>query len=224
MSPRSIGFPVRLLLLLLVVAPTVRAQMSAPPEWKWTLDAPARLVTTAQVPDSTWSFVEMPPGWHLTTGPGAFVFHPAYEGRGQFTVEAEAFLFPGANDAWWGIFFGASALDSANDRSYSAVLVRRDGAVSVISQRGSAVTTHRDWAPDSAVRAQRGDSTARNVVRADVERDRIVLRVNGVPVATLSRVDLPADGALGFRIGQGVNLHIIRLDVTYRLAPVPERR
>ncbi len=166
----------------------------------------------------------MPPGWHLTTGPGAFVFHPAYEGRGQFSVEVDAFLFPGGSSEGWGLFFGGTSLDRPTDRTYCAVLVRHDGAVSVISQRGATVTTHREWSADSAVRIQRGDSTARNAVRADVERDRVVVRVNGSQVATFNRTDLPADGALGFRVGRGVNLHAIRLDVTYRLAPVPVRR
>lgn len=148
----------------------------------------ARQAATADARDSSWTLVAMPPGCHLTTGPGAFVFHPAYDGRGQFSVEAEAFLFPGQSSAGWGIFFGGSELARPDNRTHTAVLVRHDGAVSVISQRGTDVTTHRAWAPDTAVRVQRGDSTARNAPRADV------------------------------------NLHAIRLEVTYRLAPLPAKR
>ncbi len=203
------------------VAGPITAQQAPPADWKWVLDAPARMVTTSEVPDSAWTFVAMPPGWHLTTGPGAFVFHPAYEGRGQFSVEAEAFLFPGQSSAGWGIFFGASDLARPDNRTYSAILVRHDGAVSIVSQRGTNVTTHRAWAPDTLVRVQRGDSTARNAVRADVGRDSITVRINGARVAAFDRASLPVDGALGFRVGRGVNLHAIRLDVTYRLAPVP---
>jgi hypothetical protein len=77
---------------------------------------------------------------------------------------------------------------------------------------------------DSAVRVQRGDSTARNAIRAEVGRDSVIVRVNGARVAALDRAAVPIDGALGFRVGKGVNLHLIRLDVTYRLAPVPTRR
>ncbi len=141
-----------------------------------------------------------------------------------FSVEAEALLFPGQSSAVCGIFFGGSELARPDNRSYSAILVRHDGSVSVISQRGTNVTTHRAWAPDTAVRVQRGDSTARNAVRADVGRDSITVRINGARVAAFDRATLPVDGALGFRVGRGVNLHAIRLDVTYRLAPVPARR
>lgn len=224
--PSTLRRLVRALFVLPLLAPGASrlAAQAPPPDWKWVLDRPAPLAMTADVPDSAWSFVTMAPGWHLTTGPGAFVFHPAYEGRGQFSVEVEAFLFPGKSSEGWGIFFGARDLERASDRTYSAVLVRHDGAVSVVSQRGTVLTTHRAWLADSAVRVQRADSTARNVVRADVERDRVLVRVNGAPIAVLKRADLPVDGLLGFRVGREVNLHATRLDVTYRLAPVPPPR
>ncbi len=99
-----------------------------------------------------------------------------------------------------------------------------DAAVTVVSQRGSSSTTPRAWTPDTAARAQRGDSTARNVIRADIGRDSVTVRINGARVAAFGRAALPTDGALGFRVGRGVNLHAVRLDVTYRLAPVPARR
>jgi hypothetical protein len=202
----------------------VAAQPATPPDWKWVLDAPARLVTSATLPDSAWTFVAMPPGWHLTTGPGAFVFHPAYEGRGQFSVEAEAFLFPGRSPHGWGIFLGGSDLERRENRSYTMILVRHDAAVSIIRQRGATSETVRAWSPDPVVRAQRGDSTARNSIRADVSRDSVVVLINGSRIAAFDRAALPVDGTLGFRVGEGVNLHAIRLDVTYRLAPVPTRR
>lgn len=220
---RSILTAFSIVALISGTAPLL-AQQAPPADWKWVLDAPARQAGTADVRDSSWTFVAMPPGWHLTTGPGAFVFHPAYGGRGQFSVEAEAFLFPGQSSAGWGIFFGGSDLARPDNRTYSAVLVRHDGAVSVISQRGADMMTHRAWAPDTSVRLQRGDSTARNAVRADISRDSITVRVNGARVAAFDRAALPVDGTLGFRVGGGVNLHAIRLDVTYRLAPVPTKR
>lgn len=200
------------------------AQLATPSDWKWVLDAPARLITSGDVRDSAWTFVAMPPGWHLTTGPGAFVFHPAYAGHGAFTVEAEAFLFPGQSAHGWGIFLGGHDLDRPGGRAYTAILVRHDGAVTMFSERNAQVVTHRAWMADSAVRVQRGDSTARNAIRADVGRDSVVVRINGTRVAAIDRGAVPIDGALGFRVGQGVNLHVIRLDVTYRLAPAPARR
>ena len=220
---RSTWTALSMVALVSSTAPLV-AQQAPPADWKWVLDGRAQQAATADARDSSWTFVAMPPGWHLTTGPGAFVFHPAYDGRGQFRVEAEAFLFPGMSSAGWGIFFGGSELARPDNRTFAAVLVRHDGAVSVISQRGADVITHRAWAPDTAVRLQRGDSTARNAVRADIGRDSITVRINGARVAAFDRAALPVDGALGFRVGADVNLHAIRLDVTYRLAPVPAKR
>lgn len=214
----------RALSLLATAATSLPAQLTTPPDWKWVLDGPARWIASGDVADSAWTFVAMPPGWHLTTGPGAFVYHPAYAGRDQFSVEAEAFLFPGRSDDGWGIFFGGAALERPEARSYTAVLVRHDGAVTVISQRDGRSATHRAWQVASQARAQRGDSTARNAIRADVTRDSVTVRVNGERLAAFDRSLLPVDGTLGFRLGRSVNLHVIRLDVTYRLAPVPTKR
>jgi hypothetical protein len=47
--------------------------------------------------------------------------------------------------------------------------------------------------------------------------------VNGERVAAWPRASLAVDGAYGFRIGGGVNLHITNLDVTRRVAPFPRR-
>ena len=48
--------------------------------------------------------------------------------------------------------------------------------------------------------------------------------VNNTRVGAWPRAALRVDGAFGFRIGQGANLHITNLDLTQRLAPFPARR
>lgn len=45
----------------------------------------------------------MPPGWHITTGPGAVLYDPARVADGPFTLEAELFLFPGGNQDGFGV-------------------------------------------------------------------------------------------------------------------------
>lgn len=60
------------------------------------------------------------------------------------------------------------------------------------------------------------------VVRA--EPDSVRFLVNDERIAAFARGAIDVDGAFGFRIGQGVNLHITNLDVTRRLAPFPARR
>ena len=61
-----------LLLAFVVLSPPVQAQdeeLTRPPDWMLRFDRPA--------PDSAIYFVDMPPGWHITTGPAAILYDPA---------------------------------------------------------------------------------------------------------------------------------------------------
>jgi hypothetical protein len=58
------------ILALFVLIASSHAQLRTPSDWRWRTDAPAQLVTGEDVPASAWRFVAMPPGWHVTTGPG----------------------------------------------------------------------------------------------------------------------------------------------------------
>jgi hypothetical protein len=69
-----------------------------------------------------------------------------------------------------------------------------------------------------------GEGTAKNVMRVSVDADSVRVDVNGTRASTLPRGVLPLDGTFGFRVGRDLNLHASRLDITYRLAPVPVRR
>ena len=85
----------------------------------------------------------MPPGFHVTTGPGTVLFHPDHAGKGNFSVEAEVFLFPGDSPSDYGIFVGGRDLDPAKSPSYIAFLVRRDGKASVLRLGGMSPIV--DW-------------------------------------------------------------------------------
>lgn len=43
--------------------------------------------------------------------------------------------------------------------------------------------------------------------------------IDGNAIATLERAQVAPEGRFGFRIGRGVNIHVVRLDLTQRLAP-----
>lgn len=221
MSPQSHPLARGTCLCLLITAAWARAAQAQPapsPRLRWVTDSPAQLVTQQEVPDSAWSFVEMPPGWHVTTGPGAILYDPEHAARGRFDVEAEMFLFPEASDAGYGIFIGGDGLDT-EDRTYLSFVIRRDGSAAVLQVRGSESVTLVPWSRNEAVLPHGGTGTVRNTLTIEVGATEIVFSANGTAIARLPREAAPVDGAFGFRIGAGINLHMTSLDVTQRLAP-----
>jgi hypothetical protein len=213
-----------LVLIALLGATTLAAPQEAvaqgtlprPVGWRILLDGGAR---------DTVYYVQMPPGWHITTGPGALLFDPAYQASERFAVEAEMFLFPGTSESGYGIFVGGAGLNGPS-ASYLAYVARRDGHVRLehVSPGG---TPHAlvDWMRAESIKPSQGmEDPVRNVLRMSVERDSIVLEANGSRVTAVPRADLSVEGVFGFRVGPDINLHASRLDHTRRLAPVPAKK
>lgn len=202
-----------LLAALALAAPQLEAQsLPRPAGWRVLTDGASR---------DTVHYVQMPPGWRMTTGPGAVLFDPSYQAVGRFAVEAEIFLFPNSSESEYGIFVGGSALDGPAP-SYIAFVVRRDGQAALRRTVAGQGTALMSWRAAPTVKSLAGaDEPARNVLRLSVERDSIIMEANGGRVASIARADLPVDGVFGFRAGAGVNLHASRLDHLRRLAPVP---
>ena len=209
---------------VLLAAPLFAAPVSAqglqvPTTWRWVTDEPARVSTTPdRVPDSAFAFVRMPPGWHITMGPGGVLFDPRYFAEGGFSLEAEVFHFPNSTNGEYGFFVGGSALDGTSPR-YVGFTLRGDGAVAAWERSAAGTRSLADWRRAEAVIPTDGKTVVRNVVRLVVTPKEAVLKVNGLDVLILPREDLPLDGQFGFRVGRGVNLHVTTLNVTNRLAP-----
>ncbi len=205
--------------LAAAVAPA-SAQLATPTEWKWVTDTPAELVTQQAVPEGGWRFVAMPPGWHVTMGPGGVLYEPSYRADDRFAVEAEIFLFPSPDNVGYGVFLGGQNLESAT-RSYIAFLARGDGSAGIFHYDGTTAQPVVAWSKHEAVLAGKPNGTSKNVIRVEAERDSVVFKVNGGVITTLARADLAVAGHVGFRVDGGVNLHASNLDITYRLAPTP---
>ncbi|MGH9314618.1 MAG: hypothetical protein ACRD09_14630 [Vicinamibacterales bacterium] len=187
-------------------------QLTPPASWRVRSDAP---------PEKPIYYVEMPPGWHITTGPGSILHDPAYLAEGRFALETEIFLFPGTSQEGYGLFAGGKQLDA--DPAYVAFLLRRDGSAAIESRAGGKSTPVRGWERHEAVKPGDGREPVANVLRVVAEALEVTFEVNGKPVLTVPRADVSLDGAFGFRAGADVNLHASRLDVTRLLAP-PRRR
>jgi hypothetical protein len=214
---------VSLLCLILGAAPVV-AQLTTPTDWRWRLDTPADLVTSLDVPGRSWLFVRMPPGWHVTTGPGALLYPadaPAL--TPNFSLEATIFLFPSESREEFGLFIGGEDIEPPRPPEYTAFVLRRDGQAAVLKRTAAGLTPLVNWQAHEAIIPHQGGGTepVKNVVRIDVDPAAIQLLVNGTGVAKIARADVRTEGRIGFRIGSGINLHVSSLDVTSRLAPVP---
>lgn len=201
--------------LCLGSAPLLAQALPRPEGWRVRVDGTAR---------DTVHYVRMPPGWHMTTGPGALLYDPAYRASGRYAIEAEIFLFPGTSQSGYGIFVGGEQLEDGEPR-YLALLIRRDGQVALERVQGASSTLLSPWAAAPAVRPHPGgDEVVQNVIRLSVERDSLVVEANAARVLAVPRDDWSLDGTFGFRVGADVNLHASRLDHVRRLAPVPPRK
>jgi hypothetical protein len=178
------------------------------------------MTTEWNMPDSTWRFVQMAPGWHITTRPGALMYDPSIQAIGNYIIESVQILFPGTTQSGYGLFFGGRDLDGPGTH-YVAFLARRDGHITVEVHQNSTTTTLVPWTRAPSVQQVTGDKTARNVLRITVRPDSVLFEVNAVSVAAYARTAQTLDGFFGFRTGPDLNLHVTTLDYTRRLAPVP---
>lgn len=199
-----------LLLAVLATAPAALAAQAAPAGWRVALDGGA-------TPDSTVHFQTMAPGWHLTMGPGGVVYDPRHSASGRFSVKAEIFLFPGTSDEGYGVFVGGTAVEDGQP-AFTAFVLRRDGSAAVIRSDESGRTVYSPWQQHDAITPGAAGEPVRNALRVDAERDSVHFRVNDSLVATVARNEVPVDGAFGFRVGQGINLHASTLSMSTHLA------
>lgn len=201
-------------ILACAAVPLGAQQPSSPTAWRWVLDG----ARGSAEQHSAFEFSPMPPGWHVTTGPGAVLFDPRNRADGRYIVEAEMFLFPGTSQEGYGVFVGGADLEDGQP-GYTAFVVRRDGSAAVVQRRAGTDTLLVPWTRHEAVVAHSGDGTAKNILRVVAEPATVTFLANDRELARLARASLPLDGILGLRVGAGVNLHTSRLDLTHRLAP-----
>jgi hypothetical protein len=180
-------------------------------------------VTGGPPPDqAAWRFERMPPGWHVTTGPGALLHDPRERAEGRYSLTGHFALFPDPSDAGYGLFVGGAGLDG-DAPSWLAILLRRDGAVGVVRHRAGADSVLAPFAGHPAVKRGDGRGVVSNRLRVAVAPDSLRVFVNDSAVVAVPRDGLALEGGFGLRIGPGINLHVTILDHTRHLAPVPPR-
>ena len=211
---RSLG---PLFVLSTLIAVPLSGQEDAQPKpdgWELRVDRPDR-----GGPDDVM-FVDMEPGWHVTTGPAAILYHPDRTASGAFRVESEVFLFdPGERREAFGVFVGGQDL-AGDDQAYTYFLIRRSGEYLIKRRAGADTHVVRDWTAHDALvsweEREADAATVKNVLAVEVGADDVAFFANGEELARVPREGLETDGVVGLRVNHGLNLHITSLEVTER--------
>lgn len=210
-------------LILTAAAGPLGAQVAGmPPGWRAITDAPAEYSAAGIEPNAggKYNFVNMAPGWHMTTGPGALFFNPTVRAAGRFRLETEFFLFPNPSDQPVGLMVGGTGLEGPlASVQWFGLLVRRDGSTGVVHNHGTEHHPMVPYAKADSLAPHPGADSQRILLVIDAEADSVRFFVNRGRVAAVPRASMNVDGPFGFRVGQGLNLHVVRLDLTQKLAP-----
>lgn len=202
----------RLALASLLLPLSAAAQEDAlPPPEGW-------LSRTDHGGDGVEAMQEMPPGWHITTGPAGIFYHPGIRADGDYRVESTVFLFdPEGRNEGFGVFIGGTDLQG-DGQAYTYLLVRADGSVIVKRRDGARTSTLLDWTRHEAVvtwtARGEGAATAKNVLFVDASADDVIFGVNEEEVFRMAREGQHVDGIVGLRVNHGLNLHVSTLEVT----------
>jgi hypothetical protein len=153
-SMRSIGVAVAV--LTIGSMEIGQAQVTPGPGWRWAVDKPGSAKLAWNPPDSAWQFVQMAPGWHITTVAPATMYHPAMTAQAPFALETVQILFPGTSQSGYGLFFGGTGLETGAEPAYTSFLVRRDGHAMVEHRVGTRVVALIPWTATPAIQQVTG--------------------------------------------------------------------
>lgn len=176
-------------------------------------------------------FVAMPPGFHITTSPSVLLYHPEARAEGEFEVVTDGFMFQGESPHAYGLFVGGRNL-ADDGATWISFEIAPDGTWVVRrrefrgQEQGFTVVDLAGPEP-GPIGVPGEEDTARNAIAIVAGSDRVEFRINDETVTTLPRADIDVDGVTGFRVGAGLNLHLISFTVsskgkTTEWAPQPE--
>lgn len=161
---------------------------------------------------------QMPPGWHLTTGPQTLWYEPTTTASGRYRVESLAFVFPGAATSFLGVLVGGNGLGTATP-SGVVCLLRRDGMVAIHQLDQGAHRVLIDWTPAASAVRPAGEEPGKNLFSVSVEADSLRFQLNGAPVAALPAAALRLDGQVALLAGPQLSAHVATLDIVHPHAP-----
>lgn len=221
---------INLLILALVFSGGVLAQggpdgtkpqgenLKIPEGWQVRLDQPKADFVLSSEPDSgDIYFVNMTPGWHITTGPRAIFYHKDNIAKGNFKLESTIYLFDtkGRDREAYGLFIGGTNLDN-DEQKYIYFLLRNTGEFLVKERMGTETETIQGWTATDAMVKFEGDpdTSAKNDFQLSVEGDQIIFSLNGTKLTSISTEGVQTGGIYGLRVNHSINLHVSSLILT----------
>ena len=194
----------------------VGENLTVPADWNVRFDRPDPEITIGDHVDSAdVFFVNMTPGWHITSGPSGIYYHPNSTAEGNYTATVEVFLFdPGERREAFGMIIGGSNLDQA-DQTYDYFLIRNSGEYLIKRRTGEETSLIQDWTASEAVvqYTDASESSVLNKLTVQAGDSDVAFTINGVEVARLPRTDIQTDGIVGLRVNHALNLHVSNLQV-----------
>ena len=193
--------------------------MEVPEGWRFRLDRPNSDVKLLSEEDPTHSnifFVNMTPGWHITTGPAAIIYHPALKADGSYRVQATIHLFPpGERNEAYGLFVGGQDL-AGEAQSYLYFVLRKNGEYLIKRRDGSETSVVQNWTAHSSIVPSTAETSGsvKNDLAVEARPETVRFFVNGEMVAEVDREGLPSDGVVGLRVNHHLNLHVSNLSVS----------
>jgi hypothetical protein len=200
---------------VILTTPMVAQDPNTPTDWEWQLDAEQTLASDGELAAGEWWYVEMPPGWHITTTEqGVALFPKDTKMEGRWAIEVELFLFPDQSDEGFGI-----ALQDLEGGNQLRFLFRVDGQAALEVRHGEEWLLAKPWVSDSLVAPYDGEGIEKYLLRVTYESGQFRFAVNGREM--LSQVAPGDDYRIvpGLRVGKGLNLHVSRFDMVKPLAP-----
>jgi len=195
--------------------------MNVPKTWKVRLDqgghgADGHQAAIGADPETAdIYFVNMTPGWHITTKPAAIFYHPASTAEGAYRAETVIHLFDpqGRNEAF-GLFIGGKDLEGA-DQTYDYFVIRNSGEFLIKRRTGSETSVIKNWTKHDAIRRfEAGSTSVPNTLAVEVGANDVGFFINGEEVARLPKPEVQTDGIVGLRINHRLNVHVEDLAVT----------
>lgn len=192
--------------------------LKVPNGWEWRFDKAGADVNVGSDSESAdVFFVNMTPGWHITTGPAGIYYHADNKAEGDFTLDSKIYLFDtkGRNREAFGLFIGGQDLKS-DDQSYIYFLLRNTGEFLIKKRTGSETSTIKGWTKTDAMTmfTEETESTAENNFQVKVAGNEIIFSLNGEVLSSMEKGELNTDGHYGFRVNHSINLHISSLTLS----------
>lgn len=191
--------------------------LKVPEGWEIRLDKPMENLVVSANPDSgDIYFVNMTPGWHLTTGPRAIFWHPNNHAKDNYTLQSSIYTFDpkGRDREGFGLFFGGQNLKN-DQQSYIYFLIRNTGDFLIKSRLGMETKEITPWtASDAIVRfTDKSDSSELNTLSVKIRDTTMTFFINNTEVFNLVQATIQTDGQFGLRVNHAVNIHVSDLSV-----------